>query len=76
MGPNGKKIHIPGIGEVGQPDPVNVLIQQMNQLVGLVDMALQVSLRLERGWDVEDIITDMGLQVPQVGGSGRGQQPS
>lgn len=67
---SGQKIVLPGVGEVPlqrQEPGVIELLQVLGQLIHLVDILLQVQLRQARGWDIEDIIKDMGLTVPPVG---------
>ena len=67
-GRNGaRKLVIPGVGEVAVQE-VQVA-QAIAQVAGLLDLQLQVTLRLARGWDIEDIITDMKLNVAAVPGN-------
>jgi len=46
------------------PSPDAQATGAIAQLIHLVDIDLQVTLRLALGWKVEDVIADMQLKVP------------
>jgi ABC-type uncharacterized transport system ATPase subunit len=66
MSGNGKRLHIPGTGnvEIGGPDPMTLLAAGLQQLAFISDLQLQVTLRLALGWDPHAIIRDLNLNVP------------
>ncbi len=63
------RIHVAGVGDVeikpSAPADPQQLLAAVGQLIRLVDIDLQVRLRLMTGWEIEDIIRDMNLNVPE-----------